>query len=316
MKCVVIVTCARSARQKSAFVAQLLDAREDVIPAAAVESRRVVAKLMQDLVHLERREQRLDQHGRADRAAWNAELVLREHEDVVPQPRFEMALELRQVEVRAAAARDQLLRIVEEVEREIEDGPGDGLSVDQHVLFGEMPAARPHEQHRGLVVEAVRLAFRGRVVDPAADRIAQIELSLQMVVPLRRVGVLEVGHEHIGARVECVDDHLAIHRTGDLDAAVDNVGRDRRACPIGFADRARLRQEVGQRARIELRLASGASSEQLRATPAECPLQLGSQRHRLGGQNFGVFRRDAADHVDAGAIRKSAHVHEDSRIAT
>jgi hypothetical protein len=60
----------------------------------------VLAQLVEDLVHLERGEDRLDQHGRLDRAARDAELVLRHHEHVVPQPRLEMALELRQVEVR------------------------------------------------------------------------------------------------------------------------------------------------------------------------------------------------------------------------
>src|SRR6185295_9158545 len=86
--------------------AELLDAREDVIPAAAIEPRRMFAQLVEDLVHLESGEQRLDQHRRADRSARYAELVLRQHEDVVPQPRLEMALELRQIEIRAAAARE------------------------------------------------------------------------------------------------------------------------------------------------------------------------------------------------------------------
>ena len=44
------------------------------------------------------------------------------------------------------------------------------------------------------------------------------------------VGVLEVGHEAAGARVERVDDELAVGRPGDLDAAV-LVVRARRARP-------------------------------------------------------------------------------------
>src|SRR5690606_41914081 len=62
----------------------------------------------QDLVHLERRGDRLDQHGRADTAPRDAELFLRQQEHVVPQPRFEMALQFRQIEVRAATASQQL----------------------------------------------------------------------------------------------------------------------------------------------------------------------------------------------------------------
>ncbi len=143
-------------------VPELLDAREDVVPAAAVEARRVLAQLVQDLVHLERREQRLDQHRRLDRALRDAQLVLRHHEDVVPQPRLEVALELRQVEVRARAARQQLLRVVEEIEREVEDAARDLRAVDQHVLFRQVPAARAHEQHGGLLGEPVALALRRR----------------------------------------------------------------------------------------------------------------------------------------------------------
>lgn len=43
---------------------QLLDVREDVIPAAAVQTCRVVAQLVQDLVHLEGGQNRFDEHGR------------------------------------------------------------------------------------------------------------------------------------------------------------------------------------------------------------------------------------------------------------
>ena len=52
-------------------IPELLDEAENVIPAAAVQSRRVIAKLIEDLVHLERGQNRFDQHRRADRAARN-----------------------------------------------------------------------------------------------------------------------------------------------------------------------------------------------------------------------------------------------------
>jgi hypothetical protein len=50
----VIVTCARSARQKSRSSRNFLMHAEDVVPAAGVEARRVLAQLVEDLVHLER----------------------------------------------------------------------------------------------------------------------------------------------------------------------------------------------------------------------------------------------------------------------
>jgi hypothetical protein len=72
-----------------------LDETEDVVPAPAVETDRVIAQLVQDFVHLERRGQRLDQHGRADRPERKAERLLRVHEHLVPDSRLAMALELR-----------------------------------------------------------------------------------------------------------------------------------------------------------------------------------------------------------------------------
>ena len=50
-------------------VAELLDHAEHVVPAARVQPGRVLAQLVEDLLHLERRQDRLDQDGRADRPA-------------------------------------------------------------------------------------------------------------------------------------------------------------------------------------------------------------------------------------------------------
>jgi hypothetical protein len=72
--------------------AELLDETEDVIPSAAVEPDDVVLELVQDLFHLEGREDRLDQHSHLDRLRRDAELRLRVLENVGPEPRFEVAL--------------------------------------------------------------------------------------------------------------------------------------------------------------------------------------------------------------------------------
>ena len=88
-------------KHERGVLAELLDDAEDVVPAARVQPGCVIAQLVQDRVHLERRQDRLDQDGRAERAARDAERVLREAEHVVPQRGLVGALELRQVEGRA-----------------------------------------------------------------------------------------------------------------------------------------------------------------------------------------------------------------------
>ena len=60
-------------RKQHRFIArQLLDEAEDVIPAPAIESRRVVTQLIKNLVHLERRKDGFDQHRPSDRSGVQA----------------------------------------------------------------------------------------------------------------------------------------------------------------------------------------------------------------------------------------------------
>ena len=90
-------------QQEVGVLGEFLDARENVVPAPAVQPGGVFPQFVENLVHLERGEDRLDEHRRLDRALRDAELVLREHESVVPQPRFQVRLHLRQVEIRPRA---------------------------------------------------------------------------------------------------------------------------------------------------------------------------------------------------------------------
>ena len=60
----VIVTWLRSGSTCAGSCAELLDDREDVVPAAGVEPDDAVAQRVEDLVHLVRGEDGLDEHGR------------------------------------------------------------------------------------------------------------------------------------------------------------------------------------------------------------------------------------------------------------
>src|SRR5438874_11272835 len=134
-------------------IPELLDDAEDVVPAARVEPARVIAKLVQDLVHLERGENRLDEDRGADRPTRNSELVLREVEHVIPQPCLEVAFQLRQIEVRPAAPAEEPLGVVEEVETEVEQAARYRLAVEQHMPLLEVPAAGPDQKRRNLLVQ-------------------------------------------------------------------------------------------------------------------------------------------------------------------
>src|SRR5262249_3412686 len=154
--------------------------------------RRVIAELVEDLVHLERSEDRFDEHGRADRAVRNSDELLRADEDVVPEPRFEMRLHLRQIEIWTGAAHEQLFRVVKKVEREIEDRSADWFSIDEEMLLDEMPSARTYEQRRRLFVERVLLRAAGKC-DRATHGVVKIDVTFEAVRPRRRVRVFEVG---------------------------------------------------------------------------------------------------------------------------
>jgi len=134
---------------------ELLDATENVIPAPDVEAGRVLAQLVEYFVHLERGEHGFDQCRRLDGPLRHTQRILRHHENIVPQPGFEMAFHLRQVKVRPAVGGEQGLRVVEEIQREVEDRRGHGHAIDFDMALDEVPAARPHQQCRRRVVQLV-----------------------------------------------------------------------------------------------------------------------------------------------------------------
>ena len=256
-------------------LAEGLDRREDVVPAPRVQRARVRAQLVEDLLHLEGGGQRLDEHRRLDRARVEPELALDEGEDLGPQPRLEVRLHLGQVEERARALLEQALGVAHEVEPGVDEGARDRLAVDAHVLLDQVPAARAHEQRRDLVAELVLAPVVAGELDRALDRVGQVDLALDDVGPRRRQRVLEVGHEPARARVQRVDDHLAVDRAGDLHAPVLQGGRrgarpasrprGSRACRAGSrASRPRRSARAAARARRAARAGAARSARAAR----------------------------------------------------
>ncbi len=251
----------------------------------------MLPQLVEDLLHLERGRDRLDQHRGPDRPARDAQEVLGQVERVVPEPRLEVALVLGQVEVGALARVELALRARRHVQREVGQGARGPHAVDQDVLLVQVPAARA-DHDRGQFPggpQRVVLALGGAEVDRPVQRVHQVELAGDHVVPQRGIRVLEVGQPDLRPGVEGVDGHLHLGRAGDLHPAVGQPGRRRRDPPVRvLADVRGLRQEVQHGAAGQLGLAAAARGEQLGPARAELGVQRGDQVDGLRRQDLVV----------------------------
>ncbi len=186
-----------------------------------------------------------------------------------------MRLELGQVEVAPVPA-----VVAQVVQPEVEQPARDRASVDFEVTLDQVPAARPHEQHGHLVGQPV-LLLRGDELDRPLERVRQVALALDAVLPGGRIRVLEIGHEHLRAGVERVDHHLPLDRPGDLDAPVGDLVGKRGNPPVAGADLRRPGQEVRQLAGTEPCRPLVALREQLVAARAKLALEIGEELDRF-----------------------------------
>jgi len=205
-----------------------------------------------------------------------------------------MRLELRQVEIRARAARDLLGCVVEEGQAEVEERRADRLAGHGDVRLLQVPAARPDHERGDVRLERVRLLI-GLQGEPAPDRLANRPLPGDHVVPGGGQGVLEVAHEDARAGVERVDHHLRLCGAGDLDPPVVQIrGRGGDAPGLVLPDRCGLGQEVRELAAVEPSLALRPSLQQLQAPRVERAMQLRDERQRIRRQNLARTRRLAS----------------------
>ena len=209
-----------------------------------------------------------------------------------------MRFHLRQVEIRAGAARQLLLGVMEHEQGEIKDAAGNTLAVDQHMLFIQVPAARTHDEGGNLVVQLVRLAIllqRNRL----AHGVEHIDLARQLVIPVRRVRIFEVRHVAVRAGIEGVDDHLALDGTGDFHAAAFQRLRNRRDLPVAVADVRGFWQEIRALARVEALGPLHAHGQQLLAARLEFTRQFGHQGQCCRRQNLCVAGGDVTRDLHA-----------------
>ena len=102
-------------------------------------------------------------------------------------------------------------------------------------------------------------------------------------------GIFQIGHEHIGARIQRVDDHLAIHWSRDFRPPIHEVARNGRDSPLGGANVRGLWQKIGKLAGIDELLPCRTLREQLQAPCIELAVQRGDKSDGFRGQNRGVL---------------------------
>lgn len=100
----------------------------------------MIAKLVDNLIHLESCCDALNQDSSSDGTTSHSDVVLCKVEHIVPESGLEMALHLGQVKVWTSPPLDQLVCIVEEVKTKVEERTRDGLAVNCEVLLLEVPA--------------------------------------------------------------------------------------------------------------------------------------------------------------------------------
>ena len=197
-----------------------------------------------------------------------------------------MALQLRQVEIGAGASRLQGRVVVVEIEAEIDERACHLGAVDQDMRLHQVPAARAHQQHCGVRSQFVRFAVGGiDKVDLAGPSVHHVDLCTHHVGPGGGRRILTVGHEHLGAGVQRVDDHLPVRRAGDFDTPVLQISRNSADAPVTLAHSPGFREKVRQRPSVPVLLPFQAGGQQLPPPRIELPVQPGSEGQRAVRQD-------------------------------
>src|SRR5208282_31492 len=258
----------------------------------------MIPELPEDLVHLERGGERLDEDRGPDRAGREVEGDLCGPEHVVPQPGFEVVLELRKIQIGSGPPPPEFLGVAKKEETRVEEARGNRMVFYLEMPFLEMPAPGADHECGDLRVESVLLAFRGSEPDLPTDRIVNIRLSEYGAHPRRGMGIFEVGHENTSPRIEGVDDHLPVHRASDLNPAICEVGRSGRYGPCLGSDPLCLAREFRSAARREDSLELAPLREELPASLFELAVQRHQKVDRRRAEHLLAPARQAPGNSD------------------
>lgn len=110
----------------------------------------------------------------------------------------------------------------------------------------------------------------------------------------------KVGHKGTSARVQGIDDHLAVDGASDLDTAVLKTRSRRSGTPVGIVtDVSGFGQKVGQDATVEFLLAVDAALQKGLAGRIEDALEGGNELERFGREDLGLGSVHGTEDSDA-----------------
>ena len=230
--------------------------------------------------------------------------VLRRQEDVVPEARLEVALELGQVEVgaerRPAAALQCRPAGVEQEQPEVEQARATRARPSTSTCRSSrcQPRGRTTSVRR-LAGKLVALALRAGEVELPVDRVAAA--SAWPPRTLAQVGDSASSRSAMNTlapELSALMSHLPLGGPGDLDAPVEQVRGRLRHAPVTGSDVRRLRQEVQRRPRGERRPTLRPPRQQRPPPLPERPLQVRQERQRRGREDRRQLRRHGAPDLD------------------
>src|SRR5712692_11117922 len=123
-------------------------------------------------------------------------------------------------------------------------------------------------------------------------------MTLDVTLPRGGMGVLKIGHEDFGARVQRVDDHFSFYRAGDLYAAVQEILGNGSYSPLAVTDMLGFGEEIGQFAGVDLGLSLHPALQEFLAPVSEGTDQGCNEVHSIRCQYLGKLRSNGAADLD------------------
>src|SRR3984893_1690352 len=96
------------------IIGEFLDVTENIVPASGIQARGMLPQFIEDFIHLESSQDRLNKNSGLDRSSLQSHHLLRMEKHVVPETRLEVAFHFGQIKIRTCSARKLFLRVVPE----------------------------------------------------------------------------------------------------------------------------------------------------------------------------------------------------------